>query len=192
LTRLPGAAIPPAMQRIAIVGCSGGGKSTLARALGERLGLTAVHLDTLFWKPGWVESAPAPFRAAVDQAASGERWVMDGNFTGASPLRFARADTIVCLDQPRLVCLWRALWRAVSAFGRVRADLAPGCPEPRIDLAFYRYIWTWERVTRPKVERAIAAHGAGARLIRLRGDREIAAFADDPDHFRPAGATNRR
>jgi adenylate kinase family enzyme len=175
------------MDRIAIVGCSGGGKSTLARALGVRLGLPVVHLDTLFWKPGWVESDLASFRSAVDAAACGERWVMDGNFTSASRLRFQRADTIVWVDQPRLVCLWRAVWRAVTAFGRVRADLAPGCPE-RIDLAFYRYIWSWERVTRPKMEQAIAVHGAGARLVWLTNDSQIAAFVDDPDHFLLAGA----
>ncbi|MDP2124712.1 MAG: topology modulation protein, partial [Parvibaculum sp.] len=45
------------MQRILVIGCSGGGKSTLARALGEKLALPVVHLDVLFWKPGWVESS---------------------------------------------------------------------------------------------------------------------------------------
>jgi adenylate kinase family enzyme len=179
------------MVRIAVVGCSGGGKSTLACALGRRLGLPVVHLDTLFWKPGWVESDLAPFRAAVDEAAGGERWVMDGNFTSASPLRFARADAIVWVDQPRLLCLWRAVWRSVTAFGRVRADLAPGCPE-KLDLAFYRYIWTWNRATRPKMDAAIATHGARARLVRLRNDREIAAFLAAPERFLPDDSQRNR
>ena len=43
------------MRRILIVGNSGGGKSTLAQKLGEKLTLPIVHLDVLFWKPGWVE-----------------------------------------------------------------------------------------------------------------------------------------
>ncbi len=51
------------MQRIAILGCSGGGKSTLARALGEALDLPVVHLDQLYWLPGWVERDKAGFRA---------------------------------------------------------------------------------------------------------------------------------
>jgi adenylate kinase family enzyme len=165
------------MQRIAIVGCSGGGKSTLARALGERLGLPVIHLDALFWKPGWVESEREVFRQAVEAAVAAPRWVCEGNFTGASAARLARADTIVWLERPRLTCLWRAFRRAVSGLGRARADLAPGCPE-RIDLGFYAYIWTWNRITRPKMAAAIARHGAGAAVVRLADDRAVRAWLD--------------
>ena len=163
------------MDRVAIMGCSGGGKSTLARSLGARLGLPVVHMDTLFWRPGWVETPLDVFKPLVDAAALGERWIIEGNFTGASALRLARADTIIWLDLPRSVCLWRAFWRMAGAFGRTRGDLAPGCPE-RIDLAFYRYIWTWNRRTSPRAAMAIATHGTAASFIRLKSDGEIAAF----------------
>jgi adenylate kinase family enzyme len=164
------------------VGCSGGGKSTLSRILGERLGLPVVHLDTLFWRPGWIEAAPDEFRGAVEAVAAGERWVTDGNFTGASALRFSRAQAIVWVDQPRLLCLRRVIWRSARSLGRIRADLAPGCPE-RFDLEFWSYIWTWNRRTRPKMERAIATHGPQARLIRLVSDAEIAGFLADLGQF---------
>ena len=170
--------MPIEMNRIAIVGCSGGGKSTLARALGAALGLPVVHFDALFWKPGWVESAPQPFHAAVDRALAGERWVCDGNFTSVADISLARADTIVWIDQPIALCLWRAVWRALTSLGRTRADLAPGCPE-RIDFAFYHYIVTWNRSARPRLQTAIDVFGPQARLIRLRNDREIAAWVSE-------------
>ncbi|HLZ85256.1 MAG TPA: hypothetical protein VKQ54_16955 [Caulobacteraceae bacterium] len=166
------------MQRIAIVGCSGGGKSTLARAVGAALGLPVVHLDALFWRPGWVESAPEPFRAAVDAALAGDRWVSDGVFTSVAHINLARADTIVWLERPIPLCLWRAFWRALTSLGRTRADLAPGCPE-RIDLAFYHYILTWNRAPRARLQDAIDLFGRHARLIRLRDDREIASWMDE-------------
>jgi adenylate kinase family enzyme len=163
------------MQRIAIVGCSGGGKSTLALALGARLGLPVVHLDTLFWKPGWRESSLEELRPKVEAWAARDRWIIEGNFTSASALRFARADTVIWLEFPVWLCLWRAAMRSALAFGRSRADLAPGCPE-RFDLAFYGYILAWNRVTRPKMARALAEHAPQARLIRLADTRQIAAF----------------
>jgi adenylate kinase family enzyme len=163
------------MNRIAIVGCSGGGKSTLARALGARLGLPIIHLDVIYWRPGWVEGDLEETRAQVEAAVAADRWICEGNFITASALRFQRADTIVWVDQPRLTCLRRAIWRAMTGFGRDRPDLAPGCPE-RIDLAFDAYIWNWDRLTRPRMDAAIAEHGAGARLVRLRNDREVAAW----------------
>jgi adenylate kinase family enzyme len=163
------------VKRIAIVGCSGGGKSTLARALGPALDLPIVHVDAVFWQPGWTESDRETFRAALDAALSGDRWISDGNFPSVADITLARADTIIWIDQPIALCLWRAVWRALTAYGRTRADLAPGCPE-RIDFAFYHYILTWNRSSRPRVEIAIDSFGAHAELIRLRSDREIAAW----------------
>lgn len=165
------------MRRIAIIGCSGGGKSTLARALGERLGLPVVHMDSLFWKPGWAESDREEFRARIEAAAQADAWVMEGGFITHAAARFRRADTIVWIEQPRWLCLARALLRMLGNFGRSRADLAPGCPE-RFDLAFYRYIWNWDRLTRPRTDRAIAEQAPQARLIRLYGDDGIRRFLD--------------
>jgi adenylate kinase family enzyme len=45
------------MQRMAIVGNAGGGKSTLARPLGAKLDLPMYPMEPVQWLPGWV---PAP------------------------------------------------------------------------------------------------------------------------------------
>jgi adenylate kinase family enzyme len=163
------------MRRVLIVGNSGGGKSTMARRLGSLTGLPVVHLDVLFWKPGWVETEDDAFRAAVRQALEGPAWICDGNFGGSWDIRMPLADTIVWIDQPRLVCLARAVWRAISYRDGGRLDMAAGCRE-KIDPKFYRYIWSYDRKVKPRLEAALAAHAAHARVMRLRSDREIAAF----------------
>ncbi|MEX0838897.1 MAG: topology modulation protein [Parvibaculum sp.] len=163
------------MQRILVIGCSGGGKSTLARRLGEKLALPVVHLDVLFWKPGWVESSYDEFRPKVAAAVAEDRWVIDGSFSRTFDIRLPRADTIVWVDQPRRVCLWRAFRRTMTLFGRTRADLAPGCPE-KIDPAFYRFIWNFKRTHDAMIEEALARDASRAQLFRLRSDGEIAAF----------------
>jgi adenylate kinase family enzyme len=163
------------MRRIAIVGCSGAGKSTLARAVGERLQLPVVHMDSLFWKPGWTESDHEEFRAKVEAAANAEAWVMDGGYITQSTRRFERAEAIVWLELPIWLCLVRAVRRWLLNFGRSRADLAPGCPE-RFDLAFYDYIWNWDRRTRPRMVRALAEFAPATPVISLRSNRAMRAF----------------
>lgn len=166
---------PTCMKRVLIIGNSGGGKSTLARRLGAKLGLPVIHLDVLFWKPGWVESDDAEFRHSVAEALRAPTWIIDGNFGSTWDLRMPLADTIVWIDQPRLVCLARAILRMVTYRGGGRLDMAQGCNEA-VDLKFYHFIWTYNRKVRPRLEAALATHGAHATVVHLRHDREIADF----------------
>ncbi len=163
------------MRRIAILGCSGGGKSTLARALGDKLGLPVVHLDALHWLPGWVERDRGEFRTLLSEALAGDRWVVDGNYSNTSDLRLPRCDTIVVIDRPRWLCLWRVLWRWATHIGRTRADMGAGCPE-KIDWAFIAFIWTYPHKVAPRREAGIAAYGGDARVVRLKSDRDIRRF----------------
>jgi adenylate kinase family enzyme len=166
------------VRRVLIIGNSGGGKSTLARRLGEKLGLPVIHLDVLFWKPGWVESDRDDYRARVMAALEAPAWICDGQFTSTFHLRMPMADTIVWIDQPRALCLFRAIWRAVTYRKGGRPDMAEGCRE-KIDFEFYRYIWTFDRKVKPEIEAALAAYGGHADVRRLSSDREIAAFLKD-------------
>ena len=83
------------MRRIMVVGASGSGKSTVARAIGERLDLPVIHLDAEFWRPGWIESDHDDFCRRVAMLATGDRWVIDGQYSVTWAPRAARADAIV-------------------------------------------------------------------------------------------------
>ena len=96
------------MKKIAIVGCGGAGKSTLARQLGWLLGLPVIHLDAEFWKPGWQMIAKVDEQRAHKQSWS----VLTGLLTATTLVyapAFAAADTIIFLDFPTLLCLWRVI-----------------------------------------------------------------------------------
>src|SRR5688500_18084376 len=164
-----------AWSRILVVGSGGSGKSTLARRIAARTGLPLIHLDTLYWKPGWVEPSKEEWKATVARLIAGERWVMDGNYGGTMPERIAAADTVVVLDLPRVVCLWRAVRRRFEVAGRERLDMAPGCPE-HLTWEFARWIWTYPATRLPAILRRLAELRPDQRGIVLRSAAEIEAF----------------
>ena len=171
-----------------IVGPSGAGKSTLARRLGEILGLPVVHLDKLYWQPGWVEPPEEEFRVRALSAVQGETWVIDGNYfdRGAGKERLAACDTIIFLDFPRRVCMWQVFGRIVRTYGRVRPDLGEGCPE-QFDWEFVKWVWGIPK-RRPALVRLVDAHRATKRVIELRSRRQVARFVRAVEK---AGSTTR-
>ena len=142
----------PAPRRILILGPSGAGKSTLARRVGERLGIPVVHLDAIYWNPGWVPTEVGRFRDRMAEAAGGDAWVMDGNYTSHLDLRLPRAEAVIWLDLPRYVYFPRAIWRSIRNYGRERNDVGRGNPE-QFDLAFFRD-WVWTYPTRSRARHA--------------------------------------
>jgi len=100
--------------RIVVVGTSGCGKTVLARRLAQSLGHACVELDELYWGPQWTPKPDAEFRRLIDAAASGPRWVADGNYGRVRDLLWPRATTIVWLNYGFLRVLLRALRRTLA------------------------------------------------------------------------------
>ena len=154
---------------MAVIGSGGSGKSTFAAELGIRLGVDVIHLDRLFWHPGWVPTPRDEWRALQQQLVRVERWVIDGNYDSTLDVRLAAADTIVFFDMPVWVSLSGVLRRWARHHGKpVQAE---GCPE-RVSWSFLRWIWRYRRDNRPRVIAAIRAHAAGAEVIVIRSRRD--------------------
>ena len=165
---------PP--RRILVIGSGGAGKSTLATRLGQRTGLPVVHLDALYWRPGWVATPNDEWDRAVAGLVGGEAWIMDGNYSRTLDQRLAACDTVLFLDLPRLTCLWRIVKRRLRFRQRTRPDMASGCEE-RLTWEFVRWVWAYPRRTRGKVlDKLRAAEAAGTRVVILRSDAEVERF----------------
>jgi adenylate kinase family enzyme len=156
------------MKRVMIVGSSGAGKSTFAKRLGAIIGAPVVHLDALFWNPGWQECETSEFRRRVTEALAGDAWVTDGNYISKTfDLRVPRADAIIVLLQPRWRCMTRVLTRWLQNRGRTRDDIGPDCPE-KIDVPFLQWVWEYERKSLPRLEAILRQ--VETRVVRLKGD----------------------
>ena len=137
------------MERIMIIGCGGAGKSTLARQLGDKTRLPVIHLDKIFWRPGWEHISREEFDRLHHEALMGEKWIMDGNFDRTMAERIRYCDTVIYLDFSRVACLMGVAKRILTTYGQARPDMGEGCPE-RIDWEFLRWVWNFNKNMREK------------------------------------------
>jgi adenylate kinase family enzyme len=169
--------VPP---KIAVIGTSGSGKTTVARELARRLGVPHVELDALFHGPNWVETPPEEFRRRVAAATAGDGWVVDGNYDSSlGDLVLGRADTVVWLDLPLRVSLARVTRRTI---GRIRTDeeLWSGNRESWRG-GFFGWdsmvVWAIRSHLRLRRARAIRlARYPGLEVVRLRSAREVESY----------------
>jgi adenylate kinase family enzyme len=114
--------------RIAIVGTSGTGKTTLALQAAEKLGIPHVELDALFWGPNWTQPTSLDFYDRVSEALAGDAWVVDGNYLRVRALIWTRATTVVWLNYGLPLVLWRITRRTIAR-SLQHQELWNGCYE---------------------------------------------------------------
>lgn len=162
------------MERIMIIGCSGSGKSRLALELKEKLGLPVVHLDQLWHKNGWQHISREDFDSRLAMAMNMDRWIIDGNYSRTIPQRLPKCDTIIYLDFSRWECLLGVFQRILLYRGKVRPDMADGCPE-RFDWEFIKFVWNFNKNNRV-MNYTYLAQAKHAEQIVLKNRREVRAF----------------
>ncbi len=163
------------MKRIMIIGGAGSGKSSLARRLGDLTGLPVVHIDTLYWQPGWRMRSRDEIGRLTNEAANQDAWIFEGNHSETMNYRASRADMLVFLDLSTARRLWRVVKRTAIHYGRARPDMAEGCVE-RFDWDFMKWVAGYRKDGRI---RALAfMEKAPQHLIKhhLRSPREVKRF----------------
>ena len=130
------------MERIIILGPSGTGKTTLCRNLSEKLGLTLLHLDSVYWKKDWQNIDKHTFDLWMRKFLTKHRkFVIDGNYSNNKHFKYRLdlADTIIFLDFGTEKALEGIYKRAHQFKHQVRSDMAEGCVEG-IDQVFLQYV----------------------------------------------------
>ena len=125
--------------RIAVVGTTGAGKTTLAKALAAELALTHIELDALHWQSGWqalTQTRPDKFVQRVATAIAADAWVLDGNYEIVRNLIWTRATHLIWLDYDRRVVISRVVRRSFAR-AALRTKLWAGNVE------------TWRQMLRP-------------------------------------------
>jgi adenylate kinase family enzyme len=166
------------MKRVMVIGVSAGvGKSTLARNLGEKLGLPVHYLDCSYWNPGWTEADEAQFRERQKKIVANEKWVIDGNYSSTLDERLPYADTIIYIELPRWFAIYQVLKRWLTHLGKERADRAEGCDE-QMDWDFLHFIWTTYKGRKKKFRQMLRELEQEKNVVILHSRKEINKFLE--------------
>jgi adenylate kinase family enzyme len=167
------------VRHVAILGPPGAGKSRLARELSRELDLPVVHLDQLYWKPGWVPAAPSEWDSIQRRERERDSWIAEGlqEERGLPSAWLDEADTVVLLDVSPVVCIWRIVKRRLDS--TPGPDTPEGCEPAPLYRAFpkvLRYLWLYRSTVRPRVLAELARRGGSQQVAVLRSDDDVRAF----------------
>jgi adenylate kinase family enzyme len=161
------------VDRIAVIGCGGSGKSHLARELGALLFITPVHLDGLYYDRDWEPLDQRRFAALQRHLVRAPRWIIDGNYASTLPIRLEAADTVVFLDLPAWACLWGIAQRRLRHGGGQHDAIGV---YDRITWNFIGYIVSYRRQMAPRVRQLVVSHAAHVQVVVLRNRRAVRRY----------------
>jgi len=174
------------VERVAIFGASGAGKTTLARWLAELAHLRHIEVDGIFHQPNWTSLDDATFLSRIEELTRESGWVTDGNYATVRSLIVEQADTILWLDYDRAVTTRRVISRTLKR-ALTREVLWNGNREAlsnlfRVDPEYSVIRWSWTSHG-PMRETFVALLSSGeishASVLRFRHPRETAAWLRD-------------
>ncbi len=171
---------PRTASRIMIVGGPGSGKSWLAGELHRISGLPVWHMDQIHWLPGWVERDRQEKDLLTRRVHARPDWIFEGGHSRTYRERAARADVLIWLDLPFWLRARRVLARSWRHAGRVRPDMAEGCPEEwgRQTTQFLRFMWRTRETSRLAIRRCLDTAPDGLRVVHLTRAADTQAFLD--------------
>ncbi|MBQ15100.1 MAG: DNA topology modulation protein [Gammaproteobacteria bacterium] len=165
------------MNKIAVIGCGGSGKSCFSQELGRRLAIPVHHLDRIFWQPNWNPMDKSKFLDAQQQIFTTDSWIIDGNYGGTMQPRLAAADAIIFLDLSTLSCLWGVIKRYFKYRNKTRPDMGTGNKE-RLTLEFIHWILFYRSTRRPKIITKLDDYSKSKQVTVLSSRQAVDQFIE--------------
>ncbi len=168
---------PPGMNRVAVFGNAGGGKSTLARELAAITGLPLAVVDELQYRAGGEKVPHEEYVRAHAAWLARDQWIIDG--FGGIPLLWERleaADTLVHVDLPLAVHAWWVTKRLLKGLFRAPAGWPEGSPVISSSIASYRVLWPCHARLTPRYRTYVAEAAPRKRVFHLRSRAELTRF----------------
>lgn len=163
-------------KRIAIIGPSCSGKSTLASLLAARMNVPVLHLDQAAHHHGsnWQRIPDSELIVIQKEFLLHDSWVVEGNYRVCMPERFAKADTVLWLDPPLTGCMWRYLLRCMG-----KGDRHGGLPGATKEFSWALIRYTFNNYPKNKAHyERFLAQTPHLQVIRITSFRDVKLFMD--------------
>lgn len=174
------------MKKIAIIGPKGSGKTTLAHHLCSIVNVEVIHADAILGQPGDCVTKESQGKNRLESYLQQPAWIIEGNGDPTNPdfiyeRRFAAADTIIWLDLPHNVCVWRLLKRLFQPEGKLRKIFLSNYPRNLQEYGFVQgliqtvnYVKQERSLVREKIDQCCG----DKRVFILRSPSEVKDFLD--------------
>ncbi|MDZ4481530.1 P-loop NTPase family protein [Bacillus cereus] len=172
-------------EKIIIIGSPGSGKSTFSKALSKATNIPLIHLDDLYWNVDWIPTPEDEWINTIEKLAVKKRYILDGNYVDSLNIRLECADTVIFLDTPLIVCLFRIVKRTLkNRYGKEvslpkRIREAHGIKKQKVSeglLGFCLYVAKFHLFTKPNIKTKLEQDKYCHKVFFIKGKREI-------DHF---------
>ncbi len=167
------------MNRVAVFGNTGGGKSTLSRQIAAATGLPLHILDKVQFKPGGIPVSPEEFEQAHQEIIESETWVIDG--FGNPKLLWQRldiADTLVYIDLPIYIHFWWVTKRFVTGYFNPPEGWPENTPIWQSSMKSYKILYLCEKHLAPRYREYVEKAKDTKTVYHLRSPQEIAQFVE--------------
>jgi adenylate kinase family enzyme len=183
------------MRRVVVFGTTGSGKSWLAKRLAERHGLRLIELDALNWGPGWQPAPIELLRHRVEREIRDGDWIVVGNYDSVRDLTWRAADTLIWLDLPFSLVIWRLFWRTLRRSVSKENLWGTGNTESLVRSFFTRqsillYAMKSHRGNRRRFTVGVGSFGKDKEVVRLQSPREVARLVTASAENRTGRAAN--
>jgi adenylate kinase family enzyme len=167
------------MQKVAVFGNAGGGKSTLSQRLANLTGLPWVPLDSIKYQPGGVVVPHDEFKTAHAALLRQERWIIDG-FGSLDTVwqRLDAADTLVYLDLPVLRHYWWVTKRFLQGAWRPPAGWPEHSPLLKGTLNAYYTVHLCHAKLTPRYRDYVKHAQDTKQVYHLRSPQDIQRFCE--------------
>lgn len=145
------------MKRVLVIGCGGAGKSHFSRKLSQITKLPLIHLDKYYHVKKYAYTETCNKQLWVKKAtelAQKDSWIIDGNYKRSLRPRLERADTVIFLDYPLYIRLYRIFKRHFYYKNKQRSDM-PSTWKEKIEPQFLWSVIMYSKKTKPLVLKMI-------------------------------------